>query len=162
MKRLIVFFIMFAMLFCLFTGCGSGKTGASCADILNSVKENAESGFDTVYTYADEKYQDNFNFMYGIMWDMIDDGGILYTDGGGLADEVSIFHLKEQSDISIAKEKLNDRIAERRNQFAGYKPEEVYKLDNAVIMVQGNYVALIIAEDPAMIEASIRGAISEE
>ena len=40
--------------------------------------------------------------------------------------------------------------------------DEVYKLDNAIIMVQGNYVALIIGEDPASLEVLVRNAISEK
>ena len=53
------------------------------------------------------------------------------------------------------------RIEDRKNQFSGYKPEEVYKLDNAIVMVQGRYVALIIGEDPQMLESGIREAISQ-
>ena len=162
MKRFFACVLLFALLVTVMSGCGSGDTakGPSCADILNYVKDATEEGFDIVYDYDDKEYVDNFSFMYGVQWDMIDDGGILYTEKGGLADEISLMHLKDSGDISIAKEKLNDRIAERRNQFNGYKPEEVYKLDNANVMVQGNYVALIIGEDPAALEVEIRHAIT--
>ena len=93
---------------------------------------------------------------------MIDDGAVLQTAGGGVADEVSVLHLKKSEDVSIAKKKLEDRVTERRNQFNGYKPEEVYKLDNARIVVQGNYVALLICNDADNVEAALRGAISGE
>lgn len=53
-------------------------------------------------------------------------------------------------------------MTERRNQFNGYKPEEVYKLDNARVVVQGNYAALIVSDDADTIEAALRGAISGE
>ena len=93
---------------------------------------------------------------------MIDDGAVLQTAGGGVADEVSVLHLKKSEDVSIAKKKLEDRVTERRNQFNGYKPEEVYKLDNARVVVQGNYAALIVSDDADTIEAALRGAISGE
>ena len=109
---------------------------------------------------GDDEYKDNFEFLYGITWDMIDDGGILYTESGGLADEISIVHLKDQGDISLAKEKFSDRLSDRKNTFSGYKPEEVYKLDNARIIVQGNYVALVIAEDSGAMETMIRDAVT--
>ena len=162
MKRFFACVLLFALLALTVSGCGSNGTskGPSCADILNSVKDATEDGFDKVYTYEDSEYQDNFSHMYAVMWDMIDDGGILYTEKGGLADEISLMHIKDQGDISIAKEKLQERIEERRNQFNGYKPEEVYKLDNATVIVQGNYIALLIGEDPAMLEVEIRNAIS--
>ncbi len=162
MKRPIVLFFVFALVLVLLAGCGSSDGGdASCADILSYVKDNVSDGFDVVYSYNDSKYQDNFSFMYGITWDMIADGGIIYTEKGGLADEISIVRLKDQADVKIAKDKFTDRLEERKNQFGGYKPEEVYKLDNAMIMVQGNYVALIIGEDPASLEVLIRNAIAE-
>ena len=91
---------------------------------------------------------------------MIDDGAVLQTSSGGTADEVSVLLLKKSEDVSIAKQKLEDRITERRNEFSGYKPEEVYKLDNARVVVQGNYAALIICDDADTIEAALRGAIS--
>ena len=162
MKKLSVFIIVFALSVCFLAGCGSASNdGPECADILNSIKETTDDGFDTVYSYNDDMYRDSFGNMYGITWDMIDDGGIIYTGEGGLADEISIVHLKDQADIKIAKDKMNDRLSERRNAFMGYKPEEVYKLENAVIMVQGNFVALIISDDPAMMETKLRGYITD-
>ena len=93
---------------------------------------------------------------------MIDDGAVLQTASGGVADEVSVLHLKKSEDVSIARQKLEARVTERRNQFNGYKPEEVYKLDNARVVVQGNYAALIVSDDADTIEAALRGAISGE
>ena len=92
---------------------------------------------------------------------MIDDGAVLQTSSGGVADEVSVMHLKKSEDVSIAKSKLEDRITERRQEFSGYKPEEVYKLDNARVVVQGNYVALIVSDDADQVEAALRNAISK-
>ena len=69
--------------------------------------------------------------------------------------------MKENGDVQVAKQKLQDRIEERRGAFAGYKPEEVYKLDNASVIVQGNYAALIISDDNEGFEAEIRRVISQ-
>ena len=161
MKKIFTVLLIAAVTLGLLAGCGGSKnSGPSCTDILSKVRDSQESGFDTMYTYSDEEYKDNFDFMYGITWDMIDDGGILYTEQGGLADEISIVHLKDQSDISIAKEKFGNRIEDRKNTFQGYKPEEVYKLDNAKVIVQGNYVCLIIAEDSDLMETTIRDAVT--
>lgn len=99
--------------------------------------------------------------LYGVQFDMIDDGAVLQTSSGGVADEVSVMHMKKSEDVSIAKSKLEDRITERRQEFSGYKPEEVYKLDNARVVVQGNYVALIVSDDADQVEAALRNAISK-
>ena len=159
MKKILALTVIAAMMLCMLAGCGgSTNTGPSCREILEAVKEGTEEGFDTLYSMNDDEYKDNFEFLYGITWDMIDDGGILYTESGGLAHEISIVHLKDQGDISLAKDKFADRLEDRMNTFSGYKPDEVYKLDNARIIVQGNYVALIIAEDSGAMETIIRDA----
>ncbi len=160
MKRSLICLILFALVLCLMTGCGTQESSdPGCADILNSFKEMTEDGFDTVYVAGDSEYEDNYENMYAIKRDLIDDGGIIYTAEGGLADEVSLFHLKDSGDVKLAKEKLESRLETRRNQFNGYKPEEVYKIDNAVIMVKGNFVALVISSDPPMTESLLKQAI---
>lgn len=144
------------------TGCGDSNDSVKCVDIVKACKEIASEGtFDEWYSYGEEAYDDNFDNLYGVQYDMIDDGALLQTSTGGVADEISVLHLKKNEDVSITRTKLQDRITERINEFSGYKPEEVYKLDNAKVIVQGNYVCLIAAEDSDSMETEIRRVISE-
>lgn len=144
------------------SGCSSENSKASCRDILDGCKKIAPEGsFDTLVSYGEDLYDDSFDNLYGIQFKDVSDGAILYTESGGLADEISIVCMKENGDVQVAKQKLQDRIEERRGAFAGYKPEEVYKLDNASVIVQGNYAALIISDDNEGFEAEIRKVISQ-
>ncbi len=154
--------LMLIIISILFAGCGQKDDAPKCLDIVKACEKVTKEGtFDTWAGYGEEIYDNSFDSLYGVQFDMIDDGAISYTSEGGTADEISIIHLKENSDVSIARDKMQDRINERRQTFAGYMPEEVYKLDNATVMVQGNYVALIISEDNDIIETEIRRVISE-
>ncbi len=147
----------------ILTSCGAGSKEVSCIDIVKACSQIADKGsFDTYTTYGEDLYKDSFDTMYGVQYDMLDDGAVLYTESGGKADEISIMHLKNNADVSIAKRKLEDRISERRNMFANYKPEEVSKLDSAYVIVQGNYVVLIISDDNQKFETEIRKNISKE
>ena len=143
--------------------CGdSGTENVKCLDIVKACKDAASEGtLDEWYSYGEDLYDDSFDNLYGVQFDMIDDGAVLQTSSGGVADEVSVMHMKKSEDVSIAKSKLEDRITERRQEFSGYKPEEVYKLDNARVVVQGNYVALIVSDDADQVEAALRNAISK-
>ena len=147
----------------MFCACGSEKnTDVKCLDIVKACKNAASEGtLDEWYSYGEDLYDDSFDNLYGVQFDMIDDGAVLQTSSGGVADEVSVMHLKKSEDVSIAKSKLEDRITERRQEFSGYKPEEVYKLENARVVVQGNYVALIVSDDADQVEAALRNAISK-
>ena len=147
----------------MFCACGdSGTENVKCLDIVKACKDAASEGtLDEWYSYGEDLYDDSFDNLYGVQFDMIDDGAVLQTSSGGVADEVSVMHMKKSEDVSIAKSKLEDRITERRQEFSGYKPAEVYKLDNARVVVQGNYVALIVSDDADQVEAALRNAISK-
>lgn len=147
------------LLISMMTACGESQD-TPARDVLNQVINDFPEEFNTVASYGESLYDDSFNSMYGVDYKMINDGAICYLEEGNSASEVSIIHLKKAEDVNIAKSKLEDRVATRRNTFAGYFPEEVSKIDNYSIMVQGNFVCLIIAEDPMMVEASIRSGIS--
>ncbi len=161
-KRLLFMFLCIALLLVCLTACGGGgHSGPACKDILTACSEVAAEGtFDTVVSYGEDLYTDSFPTMYGLDYDLIDDGAIIYTASGGTADEISIFHLKDQKDVSLARQKLAERQESRRNTFAGYVPEEVQKVDDARIIVQGSYVALLISDDNDAMETAIRTAIS--
>ncbi|MCI8608381.1 MAG: DUF4358 domain-containing protein [Firmicutes bacterium] len=146
----------------LMTGCDSKNNDAACIDIVKACSNIAKNGsFDTYAGYGEEIYDDSFDGMYGVQYDMINDGAICYTASGGGADEISVLHLKEQGDISLAKQKMEDRIATRRNTFEGYMPEEVSKIDEARVIVQGNFIVLLISDDNDAMETEIRRIISE-
>lgn len=162
MKKKWVLILAFIFVLCIMAGCGSEKSEVSCLDIVKACKAvTAEGTLDEYYSYGEEIYDDSFANLYGVQFDMIDDGAVLQTAAGGTADEVSILHLKKNEDVQLAKSKLSDRLSERMDLFAGYKPEEVYKLENAKIIVQGNYAALIVSDEADAIEAEIRRVISE-
>ena len=156
MKKIVLLILMLSISVTCLYGCGRDTDRAACRDILNACRDlEGEGSFDTLVSYGEELYDDSFDNLYGIQFKDISDGAILY------ADEISIVCMKENKDVSVARQKLQDRIETRRNTFAGYKPEEVYKLDNASVIVQGNYAALIISDDNERFEAEIRRVISD-
>lgn len=162
MKQKLILILAIILVISIFAGCGGSKDNVKCVDIVKACKDAAAEGtLDEWYSYGEEVYDESFDNLYGVRFDMIDDGAVLQTSAGGVADEVSVLHLKKSEDVSIAKTKLQDRITERTQEFSGYKPEEVYKLDNAKIAVQGNYVALIVSDDADQIEAAFRNVISK-
>ena len=147
---------------CGLSACKATGQGPDCADLVKACSAVADEGtFDIWASYGEDLYKDSFRNMYGVQYDMLEDGAILYTQEGGKADEISVMKLKKAEDVSLAKEKLSERIGERRHLFEGYKPEEVSKLENAYVFSQGNYVVLLISEKNQKFETEIRTAISE-
>ena len=71
----------------------------------------------------------------------------MYTGSGYYADRVALITLAGESDAQAAKDSVQEHVEQLRNQFANYIPEEVPKVENAVIWSQGNYVLLCVTAD---------------
>lgn len=148
--------------FCGLSACKASEQGPACVEIAKACSAVAEEGtFDIWASYGEDLYKDSFSNMYGVGYDMLEDGAILYTEEGGKADEISIMKLKKTEDVSLAKDKLEERIAERKHLFEGYKPEEVSKLEGAYVFAQGNYAVLLISKSNQKFETEIRTMISQ-
>ena len=72
---------------------------------------------------------------------------VSYQGSGATSEEIVILKLKEKSNLNNIKNKIEDRLEERKEAFESYLPEEVGKIDNKVFRVEGNYVILCISND---------------
>ena len=54
---------------------------------------------------------------------------------------------------------MENRIADQTSVFEGYAPEQVELLSHAVVTVSGNYLLLVVAQDPAPVVAAFNGAL---
>ena len=73
----------------------------------------------------------------------------LYTGSGYYADVVAMLTVEKESDLDEAKAAVQNYVAQTRNQFGQYIPEELDKIDKAVIWESGKYLVLCITDDYA-------------
>ena len=73
----------------------------------------------------------------------------LYLGSGYYADEVALITLGQKQDAAAGKSSAQEHIAQLRAQFVSYIPEEVGKIDKAVIWEGGNYIIVCITADYA-------------
>ena len=66
---------------------------------------------------------------------------------GAYPDEIAIFCMKDPADTAAVKEMLEKRVEKQTASFKDYTPDEMYKIDGNNVLVNGNYVALIICAD---------------
>ncbi len=74
-------------------------------------------------------------------------GGIVYISGGATAEEFAIFEADSPEKAKAIGEKLKARVENRKPDFESYKPEEMAKLNDPVIVVKGNAAMLCISGD---------------
>jgi len=100
----------------------------------------------------DDYYADYLLDIYQFKTDIIIDGAVYYADGM-LADEIAVFLLSDNSGVKDIKDALVKYKESRTEEFTGYAPEQAAILENGVVITHGNYVALLICENPQNAEA---------
>ena len=71
----------------------------------------------------------------------------MYTAGGKLADAVIMVKVPSAEDVETVKASISEYVDSRREEASRYEPEEVPKLDNAVVYANGEYVFACITND---------------
>lgn len=77
------------------------------------------------------------------------DGAVIkmYTGSGYYADRLALITVADTKDVKTAKASVQEHVEQLRHQFLNYIPEEVDKIDNAVIWQQGRCVLLCVTGD---------------
>lgn len=127
---------------CLMSGCSSEPP--TVVDI-NKVADELR----TEITYQDElsKLTDSmFDSVYDIDRTLLKQV-VAYTSSGATAEEIVALELNSADDAKTAEDALKDRLDYLKEGYADYGPEEVPKIDNAVVRVSGTYVFMSISND---------------
>lgn len=121
----------------LYTGGGSADLEGFANDMLSSV------GFrDTLSKVNDTVTARIFELDEGAAR-----GGIVYTGGGGTAEEFAAFETDSPEHAEEIAEKLRKRIEKRKADFESYIPEEMPKLENALVEVRGNCAVMCVSDN---------------
>ncbi len=126
---------------------------ASCgeqnADIQVDINALAEA-LDTGITYQDplEKLDsDMIGMLYSV--DGLVEESVVYMGSGATAEEIAVFVC---NDADTAKNEVQpiveEHVQSQIDAFSSYIPEEVAKLEDAVIRQAGKYVVLSVSNDP--------------
>ncbi len=81
--------------------------------------------------------------------------GVVYTGGGGTAEEFAAFEAQTPEKALEIEQKLRERIEERKSDFENYIPQEMPKLNAPVVIVDGTLAAMCISDDNGAAEIVI-------
>lgn len=84
--------------------------------------------------------------LYGLTSGEVADGSI-YIGNSGTVDEVSVWKAVSDSAANTIEDRVRDRIATQKDVYADYRPDEIPKLNNAVVVRRGQFVILFIDGD---------------
>lgn len=148
------------------TGCGSDESTdkANKTENTTNVEQNEEDAEQTVdvsakvvadSVLADGDFKDNLaevdttmalTRLYGLDPEQIEDS-MFYTNSQATAEEIAVIKVKSADYIETVKTAYETRISDQKTACESYLPDEMPKLDAAVIYTNGNYVVLCVSND---------------
>jgi hypothetical protein len=75
------------------------------------------------------------------------------------AEELLLIELKDISQQDTVTAAIEKRVATQMDSFDGYGVDQYDMLEKSVTEVQGNYILLVVAADPAPIRQAFLGAL---
>jgi len=155
-KRLygvLVFIIVLLMISGLY-GCSSQQeeTGTpeeeNPFDTIIDAQALAEHLFENI-TFADEltKVDNDIAYeIYGMEKDVAKDIAV-YMSTGATAEEIAVFTVSSDNEALLVSTAFNSRIEQQKSGFENYVPEELPKLEKAVITQIDSAVVMIVCND---------------
>lgn len=72
---------------------------------------------------------------------------VLYKGSGATAEEVALFKMESVSDAETACEGAKAHIQSQIDAYESYMPDEVSRLEDAVVRQDGTYVSIVVSAD---------------
>ena len=149
MKR-ILSLILFSILALSLTACGGSNTSdknPAVADISSAILSSITVGETVALTdnTLPKQYLD-------LDVSLVAEYAVTVASSGALADEIAVFKANNKDDVSKIKEALESRLTLVEEKFVDYIPTEMPKIENALILENGNYILLAIVEDTKTVE----------
>lgn len=146
------FFLMILMTAGILAGCSDKK------NVTMDVSEAADK------LKSDISFKDSLNEadddMFYDIYDM-DSADVAkkkaYISGAATAEEIAAVEAKDEKAAQRVKEAFETRIEDQKESFKSYVPEEMPKLNDPVLVVEGKYVILCISNDNKKAKEIING-----
>lgn len=154
MRRIMTGVLSLVLVLCMM-GCGKTEETGKQVD-LQTLQEKM-LGADTtlpemkVIKSGEEQDELNFTTLTDIEYERV--AAYFYAcSKKGSAEEIFVIQMKDKSDAADFLSSLNERVEKRIGTLQQYSPEQVEMAENAVVVREGNYVALIISEKCGLVQ----------
>lgn len=129
--------IIFTLILLTLSACGAKNTTINIEELSADLLKNVE--FTDEMNQINEKAIENlYNINYAVSQQV-------FISTGATAEEVAIFKLKDENDTDKAFASVKERIENQKQSFETYIPEEIPKLENAIVKKAGQYIVICIS-----------------
>lgn len=123
----------------LLAGCGSSTSAGQAASAQAESIVSQLNLSDKMDKVEDRIIKGLFFFEEGTLKD-----SSVYIANDKSADIVAVF---QSDDTAAVKDKINTYLSTAKEQMQNYYPDEVFKIDNAIVQEAGDKVVLIVTND---------------
>ena len=142
MKRILIFLLSILLILSL-VSCSDDSnkvSDASATDVALVVKESV-TFVDDMFEVSNEVATDFYNLPEGIT-----DFKVFMSASGATAEEIAVFKCDSKETCENVKKACEKRIEALTDKFEDYIPEEMAKINNAVIQEKNGFVMFICAD----------------
>ena len=153
MKKSFIAIALFTAL--MLTGCGGNEeaveanatvsvaAASSPADITAAIMAEIE------IPSAMEKNAENIGAYYDVDTAAIAEMSVYICGSGAYPDELAVFKFNDEVSAQAGAEAVKSRLESQTSIYKDYTPAEMYKLEEAVLITEGNWVAFAACADNA-------------
>lgn len=148
-------------------GCGPKEPEDSGPDVdvaaLGDAMQAADPTLPEMVTVTGqgEHAAEDFTYLSDMDYRLVDGYYYAYADAG-TAEEIAVIKLKEAGQAAAMMSSLHEHIEKRQGTFREYDPEQIPLTENAVIIREGRYVALIVCEKNGLVQNVFRDSFQED
>lgn len=132
----------------------SEAAAASAADITAAVTAEIE------IPSAVEKDIDNISAFYDVDTAAVTDMSVLICGSGAYPDELAVFKFTDAEAAKTGAEAVQKRLDSQTELYADYTPDEMYKLEDAFVLVKDEWVAMAACSNNARAKEIIENMLT--
>ena len=163
MKKLIKLLASALLIATILSSCTahSNDETVSMYDLNKAMSENAGFGEMTYVSSSDDKADEKFSHLSDIDYSKVDSFFMNFAaDGSVSSDELAVVVMKDGKDTAEMTSSLEKHVEYRKNLYRNYDPEQLPKLEKALVFSSGRYAVLIVADNPSAIKSAFYSFIN--
>lgn len=148
MKRMMTALLTAVMVLSL-TACGNGAKTVDVQAFADALKNNVSYDAEMIATATED-----FDYYFSVP-----DGASIagYESGGETYERIVVAQCADDASAKALLEEFNSYLADLTQEAGRYTPEEVTRLEDAIMMQQGGVVVLCISADADAADTVIKG-----
>lgn len=155
-----------ALLLCCGWGCGPKEPADPGKDVdltaLGAAMLAADPTLPEMVTATGggEQGAADFTYLSDLDYPLVDDYWYAFADAG-TAEELAVVKLKDPDSAAALMDSLHRHVEQRQGTFREYDPSQVPLTEQAVVLREGRYVALIVCQKNGLVQNVFRNSFQD-